>query len=320
MNAIIEKPTTTPSPELAVFNFGELQVRVVMKDREPWFVAKDACKALRLSNTGNAYARLDDYEKGYIRRVDVGMVAGRSVTIVAESGLYKLIMRSDKPEAKRFQNWVTQEVLPSIRKTGAYSVPDIQRLHDEPSFNAPSQPSETEPLKPSYPEHRSATQMFGMMGQLVDKLVHEKVTDVFEASLKESDMAFEELTAEYKGHVQELKQEMKELWKHIGKGYVVGKLVHAEKKKPASHSCNRSEFLTVGDYLSRYQDDAVVHYADRIRFEIGTQAVDICDDEGLDIMRVLRGKNRQNAYPKPALDKAYERLGTSENAQKPASL
>ncbi len=75
---------------------------------------------LDITNTGNAYRRLNNDEKSNIRRVDLGLNPGRDLTLISESGLYKLIMRSDKPEAKSFQNWVTRDVLPAIRKDDMY--------------------------------------------------------------------------------------------------------------------------------------------------------------------------------------------------------
>lgn len=109
------------SGELIQFGFEGNEVRVHVDDAgDPWFVASDVCIALEISNVGNVIARLDLDEKG-IRRMDTlgGM---QDISIVNESGLYRLIFRSNKPEAKRFQKWVFSEVLPSIRKTGSYSI------------------------------------------------------------------------------------------------------------------------------------------------------------------------------------------------------
>jgi prophage antirepressor-like protein len=105
--------------------------RTMMIDGEPWFVLSDVCRALDISNTGNAAARLDDDEKG-IRTVDTPSGPQRMV-IINESALYSLILTSRKEGAKRFKKWVTSEVLPSIRKTGGYGgkVPAfIKRFND----------------------------------------------------------------------------------------------------------------------------------------------------------------------------------------------
>lgn len=102
------------------FSFESYQIRTIDVDGEPWFVAADICAAISIASTGNAYSRLDDDEKG-VRLVDT-LGGSQNMTVVNESGLYSLILRSDKPEAKRFKKWVTSEVLPSIRKHGHYSV------------------------------------------------------------------------------------------------------------------------------------------------------------------------------------------------------
>ncbi len=103
------------------FNFENYSVRVIRgDDGEPWFVAADVCAALDLPETHKAVARLDDDERG---RNSIPTPGGnQDMTVINESGLFNLVLGSRKPEAKRFKRWVTHEVLPSIRKTGAYSV------------------------------------------------------------------------------------------------------------------------------------------------------------------------------------------------------
>lgn len=86
---------------------------------EPWFVAKDVCDILGLENSRKATAELDPDEKNTVTISD-GIPGNPNKTIISEPGLYKLIMRSRKQEAKEFQRWVMHEVLPSIRKHGAY--------------------------------------------------------------------------------------------------------------------------------------------------------------------------------------------------------
>jgi prophage antirepressor-like protein len=112
--------------ELTLFTSKEnFKVRVIMWDGEPWFVAKDVCDILGLGNAREALRNLDDDERGSVRITDGTSPAGGNpnMNIVSESGLYTLIMRSNKPEAKAFRRWVTHEVLPSIRKTGRYVIP-----------------------------------------------------------------------------------------------------------------------------------------------------------------------------------------------------
>lgn len=107
------------------FNASNQNIRVQMKDGEPWFVAKDVCDALEIENNRNATARLDEDEKGAsIVRTPSGE---QQMTIVSESGLYNLIFQSRKAEAKAFRKWVTSEVLPSLRKTGRYELKPQKR-------------------------------------------------------------------------------------------------------------------------------------------------------------------------------------------------
>lgn len=107
-----------PKQELTLFKYNQQDVRVVMKDDEPWFVAKDVCDILNLANTSMAIAGLDDDEK----LTSTLLISGqnREVSIISESGLYSLVLRSNKPEAKIFKRHVVHEILPSIRKHGAY--------------------------------------------------------------------------------------------------------------------------------------------------------------------------------------------------------
>ena len=108
---------------LKVFEYGEKQVRTVEKDGEAWFVAKDVCDILGLENARQAIKSLDDDEKMTVSNNDghSGQRGGAQfLNIVNEPGLYKLIFKSRKAEAKQFTRWVTHEVLPDIHKHGMY--------------------------------------------------------------------------------------------------------------------------------------------------------------------------------------------------------
>ena len=113
----------TVESSLLPLNFKGCAVRTVMIGNMPWFVAKDVCEVLELSDVSMSVAKLDDDEK----LVQKLFVSGqnRDMIIVNESGLYTLIMRSNKPEAWSFRKWVTSEVLPSIRATGQYTMPQL---------------------------------------------------------------------------------------------------------------------------------------------------------------------------------------------------
>lgn len=101
------------------FKFEGAEVRVKTdKNNEPWFVAKDVCDVLEIRNSRRSTSLLDNDERG-VHTVNTPS-GEQEMTVVNEAGLYSLIMRSRKPEAKAFKRWVTHEVLPSIRKTGGY--------------------------------------------------------------------------------------------------------------------------------------------------------------------------------------------------------
>ena len=114
--------------EVEVFthkDFGE--IRTIQIDGEPWFVANDVMRVLEVSNSKDAIRTLDDDEKSGVDIIDPH---GRKqkTNCISEAGLYSIILRSRKPEAKAFKRWVTHEVIPSIRKHGAYLTP--QKIED----------------------------------------------------------------------------------------------------------------------------------------------------------------------------------------------
>ena len=107
--------------EIQQFDFRGASLRTLTdKAGEPWFVAKDVCDILELTNPAVALQSLDDDEKTNLSNSYVWSEPGRRPLIISEPGLYRLVIRSRKPEAKEFQRWVTHEVLPQIRKTGGY--------------------------------------------------------------------------------------------------------------------------------------------------------------------------------------------------------
>jgi prophage antirepressor-like protein len=105
------------------FGFEGKNVRILDINGEPWWVLKDVCDVLDIQNTKDTADRVDDDEK--LARPDLTSLGQRGGWIINESGLYSVILRSDKPDAKRFRKWVTSEVLPSIRKTGGYLNPIV---------------------------------------------------------------------------------------------------------------------------------------------------------------------------------------------------
>lgn len=110
--------------DLQIFVYSGEQLRTVQRDDGLWWVLRDVCRVLGLTTPARVAERLDDDEKGVSQIHTPG--GTQEVTIINEPGLYSVILRSDKPEAKQFKRWVTHDVLPSIRKTGAYGIPPEQ--------------------------------------------------------------------------------------------------------------------------------------------------------------------------------------------------
>lgn len=107
---------------LQVFQYeNQRPFRIIDRNGEPWFVLADVCRELDIANPADAAKGLDDDEKDTIANSE-GIASARvqRLIVISESGLYSLVLRSRKPEAKKFKKWVTSEVLPSIRKTGRY--------------------------------------------------------------------------------------------------------------------------------------------------------------------------------------------------------
>lgn len=105
-----------------VFTYSGSQVRTIIKDGEVWFVAKDVCEVLGITKHRDAISRLSDRQRGSVKVDTLG--GPQEMAAINEAGVYKLVFRSNKPEAERFSDWVAEEVLPTIRKTGGYVAND----------------------------------------------------------------------------------------------------------------------------------------------------------------------------------------------------
>lgn len=107
--------------ELTAFNFGGFELKVFGDKNEPWFLLREVCDVLGMKNPSKVASRLDEDEKGVTKSYTLG--GEQEVIVINESGLYTVILRSNKEEAKPFRRFVTHEVLPSIRRFGYYRVP-----------------------------------------------------------------------------------------------------------------------------------------------------------------------------------------------------
>lgn len=120
---------------LIPFDFDSHAIRVLIKDDAPWFCLTDVCRALDVDRSSNLVKSLDP--KGWVSNLTLTGGGSQSLAFIHEPNLYRLIFRSDKPEARRFQDWVFNEVLPAIRKTGEYRVTpdplsaDLTRLQSQ---------------------------------------------------------------------------------------------------------------------------------------------------------------------------------------------
>ncbi len=110
---------------LSTFDFNETPVRVVERDGEPWFIVADVCRVLEIQNPRMATDRLDADDVSQTDAIDA-MGRKQTVNVCNEPGLYDLVLRSDKPQAREFKRWITHEVLPAIRKTGRYELADVE--------------------------------------------------------------------------------------------------------------------------------------------------------------------------------------------------
>ena len=142
--------------DLVVLRFDSVNVRVVYLNGDPWFVAKDVCEALEISNSRDALKALDVDEKNTVA-LSYGIRGNPNHSVVSESGFYKLIARSRKAVtpgtfAHRFSNWVFRNVIPGIRKTGTYGIPwgalqDFSRRKEQYQISASEKGRELQACK-----------------------------------------------------------------------------------------------------------------------------------------------------------------------------
>lgn len=115
------------------FDFKGNEISTILDEYgRPWLIAKEVCDILGLEPR-DSVRYLDDDEKSYVSRNRIGLAPGKPMFIINESGLYNLVLKSRKPEAKAFRKWITSEVLPQIRKTGGYSTNDLIEALNDPS-------------------------------------------------------------------------------------------------------------------------------------------------------------------------------------------
>ena len=167
-------------------NFGE--VRTIIQDGEPWWVLTDVCRAIDLTNPTEVAKRLDSDE---VTKFNLGGLSGES-NVVNESGLYSVILRSDKSEAKKFKRWITHDVIPQIRKTGSYSL--AQKNLKEALYLAYKQQEQIEELEKTkawISDKKTATAMntASQMSKKASKLAVQLDLAMAYATIKKVEMA-----------------------------------------------------------------------------------------------------------------------------------
>jgi len=213
------------------------KVRVVEQGGQPWWVLRDVCKALGLRSANNVAVRLDEDEKGVIQINTPG--GKQNTTVISESGLYAVILRSDKSQARAFRKWITSTVIPSIRKHGAYiSADTLEQMRGSNEFTE-------ELLDRLSAEHAKN----GALMDYVDKLQpkaqyydailqspHAMPVSVIAKDYGMSAFAFNkllhELGVQYKtGGTWLLYKE------YVNKGYTISKTYLVDGKKVCVHTC-----------------------------------------------------------------------------------
>lgn len=230
--------------EMQVFNYKSFQVRTVEINSEPWFVLKDVCAVLGILNHKMTAQRLDVDEVSQTYLTD-SLGRKQETTIINESGLYHVILRSDKQEAKPFRKWVTSEVLPSIRKTGSYALPK-----DYPTALRALADAEEQKLR-LLAENQQQAQViadFEPIRQYVDTILESKGT-----------MATSQIAADYGLTAQKLNKILHEggvqrnvngQWllyaKYMGKGYTKSKTIQIIRSDGRPDSIMQTQWTQKG--------------------------------------------------------------------------
>ena len=211
--------------DLMIFQSPEFgQIRTVEVDGEPWLVGKDVAQALGYSNPRDALAkRVDPEDKGVSNCDTLGGM--QEMTIINESGLYSLVLSSKLPGAKKFRRWVTSEVLPSIRKTGGYAIPQ-----DYPSALRALAAAEEQRLALAAENERQKQQLadFEPIRQYVDTILESKGALAITQIAADYDISARRLNQIL--HDEGVQRNVNGQWilyrKHMGKGLTSSKTIH----------------------------------------------------------------------------------------------
>lgn len=209
-------------------------IRVVEKDGQPWWVLKDVCDALGLSNPSMIATRLDDDERA---KFNLGRQG--EANIISESGLYAVILRSDKPNAQKFRKWITSEVIPSIRRHGAYITEQtLAKMAQDQDYTAQL----LDALIKSYGNNAA---LLNYAERLVPKARYYDVilqcSDAVQTSIIAKDYGMSAIAFNKMLHALEVQYKVGKTWllykEHAGKGYTVTKTYYIGDKIASIHTC-----------------------------------------------------------------------------------
>lgn len=231
-----------------IFNFQGQQVRTVTINGEPYFVGKDVAEVLGYNDTNQAVRKHVDDEDKLTRQFD-GSGQKRNMTIINESGLYALILGSKLPQAKEFKRWVTSEVLPTIRKHGAYltdSKIEEVLLSPDTIINLATQlkneRAEKEQLKIELEEARKQTSYLDLILQTKDQLTTTQIAQDYGMSASKFNQLLKDLRIQRKVNSQWV------LYKqYLGKGYIASRTFEYIGRDDRCHS----KITTVWTQLGR---------------------------------------------------------------------
>ena len=201
-------------------------VRIVESEDQFWFIAKDVCDILGLSNVSKALESLKESNKTTITNSDSGSNYKTRLLVVNEPGLYKLIFKSRKEEAEKFQDWVTEEVLPSIRKTGSYQTPKTRQQLQEELLIATSE------------EVGQLQQQVQTLEKKVDdqiRLFPSEIDDLYNAVASKSVYLTRQMNHDnHEISEPDFKKEIgltrRRIWSKLKKRYGVSKYIHIKRK------------------------------------------------------------------------------------------
>ena len=212
--------------DLMIFQSPEFgQIRTVEVNGEPWLVGRDVAQALGYSNPRDALSRhVDEEDKNTVVNPD-GNRGNPNMTIINESGLYSLVLSSKLPGAKKFRRWVTNEVLPSIRKTGGYALPQ-----DYPSALRALAAAEEQRMALAAENERQKQQLadFEPIRQYVDTILESKGALAITQIAADYDISARRLNQIL--HDEGVQRNVNGQWilyrKHMGKGLTSSKTIH----------------------------------------------------------------------------------------------